>query len=157
VAVNRTELVEVVATNAEIDRKVAEKAVMALIDTVIAQTKAGEKVSVFGFGTFNPTSRGARTGRNPRTNEPVKIAASKGVRFAPAAAFKAALNTKAAGKKAAAAKKAPIKKAAAATKATAAKATAKTAPAKATAKAPATAKKASVSTAKKAAKSTRKK
>ena len=157
---NRTELVEVVATNAELDRRVAEKAVMALIDTVIAQTKAGEKVSVFGFGTFTPTSRGARTGRNPRTNEPVKIAASKGVRFAPAAAFKAALNTKAAGKKAAAAKKAPVKKAAAAGKAVPAKATAKAAPAKATAKAakaPATAKKAASSApAKKAARATKK-
>jgi DNA-binding protein HU-beta len=157
VAVNRTELVEVVATSAELDRKVAEKAVMALIDTVIAQTKAGEKVSVFGFGTFNPTARGARTGRNPRTNEPVKIAASKGVRFAPAAAFKAALNTKAAGKKAAAAKKAaPVKKAAAA-----GKATAKAAPAKASAKAakaPATAKKAAATSApaKKATKATKK-
>jgi DNA-binding protein HU-beta len=163
VAVNRSELVDVVAANAELDRKVAEKAVMAVIDTVIAQTKAGEKVSVFGFGTFTPTSRGARTGRNPRTNEPVKIAASKGVRFAPAAAFKAALNTKAAGKKAAAAKKAPVKKAAAAGKAIPAKATAKAAPAKATAKAakaakaPATAKKAATSApAKKAARSTRK-
>ena len=161
---NRSELVDVVAANADLDRKVAEKAVMAVIDTVIAQTKASQKVSVFGFGTFTPTSRGARTGRNPRTNEPVKIAASKGVRFAPAAAFKAALNPKAAGKKAAAAKKAaPVKKAAAAGKATAAKAPAKAAPAKvaraAKAAGPATAKKAAVTSApaKKTAKSTKKK
>jgi DNA-binding protein HU-beta len=120
VAVNRTELVEAVATNAGLDKREAEKAVMAVIDTVITQTRSGDKVSVFGFGTFNPTSRAARIGRNPRTGAPVRIAASKSVRFAPASAFKSALNTKAGAKKAAPAKKA-AKKAAAATKATAAK------------------------------------
>jgi DNA-binding protein HU-beta len=128
---NRTELVEAVATNAEIDRKLAEKAVMAVIDTVIAQTKAGEKVSVFGFGTFNPTARGARIGRNPQTGDPVKIAASKSVRFSPATAFKSALNVKAAAKKAPAAKKV-AKKAAPAAKSAATKAPAKAAAAKAT-------------------------
>jgi DNA-binding protein HU-beta len=146
--VNRTELVEAVSTSAEIDRRVAEKAVMAVIDTVITQTRAGEKVSVFGFGTFNPTSRGARTGRNPQTGEPVKISASKGVRFSPAAAFKSALNTKAAGKKTASTKKAAPAKKSAAAKATTAKATTTKATTRRTADAPA---------AKKAARSTKKK
>jgi DNA-binding protein HU-beta len=128
VAVNRTELVEAIATKADLEKPKADKAVKAIIETVIAQTRAGERVSVFGFGTFNPTSRAARIGRNPQTGAPVKIGASKSVRFAPAAAFKSALNTKGSAKKAAgpakksgkaaapakasAAKKAPAKKAA---------------------------------------------
>src|SRR5205085_12465070 len=114
-----------------LEKRQADSAVTAFIDAVMAEAKAGNKVSIFGFGTFTPTSRAARTGRNPQTGAPVKIAASKGVRFAPASAFKSALNTKGAAKKSAApAKKAGGKKAAAkapAKKATAAKKTAKTA------------------------------
>ena len=133
VAVNRTELVDAVAGSTGLDKKQAELAVMAIIDTVIAETKAGNKVSIFGFGTFTPTSRAARTGRNPQTGAPVKIAASKSVRFGPAAAYKSSLNTKGAAKKAAA--KAPAKKVAAAAKKSTAKAAAtKKAPAKRVAK-----------------------
>lgn len=106
---NKSELVDRVREAAGLDRKSAEAAVDAIVDSVISTAKAGDKVSIFGFGTFTPTSRAARTGRNPRTGETVKIAASKSVRFAPAAAFKTALNSK--GGKAAPAKKAPAKKA----------------------------------------------
>ncbi len=107
---NRTELVDAVAAETGLDRKQAEAAVKALSDAVIAETKSGEKVSIFGFGTFTPTARAARMGRNPQTNTPVKIAASKGVRFSPAAAFKTTLNSKkAAPKKTAAKKAAPVK------------------------------------------------
>ena len=128
VAVNRSELVETVREQAGLEIRQAEGAVKALIETVIAQVRTGQKVSVFGFGTFTPSSRAARIGRNPRTGAPVKIAASKVVRFAPAAAFKAALNTKGGAKKSAPAKKAakkaaPVKKATAAKKAPAKKAT----------------------------------
>jgi DNA-binding protein HU-beta len=113
--VNRSELIDHVASAAGLDKKVAEAAVAATTDAVVAEIKKGEKVSLFGFGTFTPTSRAARTGRNPQTGVPVKIAASKGVRFAPSTAFKATLNTKAAAKKAAASKKsAPAAKASAA-------------------------------------------
>ena len=126
---NRTELVEAVATKADLEKPKADKAVRAIIDTVIERTRAGDRVSVFGFGTFTPSSRAARIGRNPQTGAPVKIAASKVVRFAPAAAFKSALNTKASAKKSAPAKKA-VKAAASSKKAT----TAKKAPAKKAAK-----------------------
>ena len=123
---NKSELVDEVANKTGLEKKQAESAVSVFLDAVMAETKAGNRVSIFGFGTFNPTSRAARTGRNPQTGAPVKIAASKGVRFAPAAAFKSALNTKGGAKKSAApAKKAGGKKAAA--KAPAKKATAKTA------------------------------
>ena len=131
VAVNRTELVEAVASKTGLDRKNAEAAVSAVTDSVMNETSAGNKVAIFGFGTFSPSARAARMGRNPQTGAPVRIAASKGVRFAPASAFKEALNSRGkvaatkkaaparkagAGKKAAPAKKASAKKAAKATK-----------------------------------------
>jgi DNA-binding protein HU-beta len=136
VAVNRTELVDAVAAETGLERKQAEAAVKAFSDAVITETKSGEKVSIFGFGTFTPTARAARMGRNPQTNTPVKIAASKGVRFSPASAFKTTLNSKKAAPKKAAARKAVATKAPAksATRTTAAKSSAaKTTAAKTTA------------------------
>jgi DNA-binding protein HU-beta len=130
VAVNRTELVDAVASKTGLEKKHAEAAVAAVAETVVAETKAGNKVAIFGFGTFAPGARAARVGRNPQTGAPVKIAASKVVRFAPASAFKEALNSK--GKAAAAKKAAPAKKSAPAKKGAAAK---KAAPAKKAAKA----------------------
>jgi DNA-binding protein HU-beta len=106
VAVNRSDLVDAVAKVAGIGKRQADAAVSALVGAVIGEAKAGNKTSVFGFGTFTPTSRPARMGRNPRTGAPVKIAASKSVRFAPASAFKSALNSKGAARKAVPAKKA---------------------------------------------------
>jgi DNA-binding protein HU-beta len=123
VAVNRTELVEKIAGDTGLAVRQAEGAVKAFIDTVVDETKGGGKVSIFGFGTFTPTSRAARTGRNPQTGAPVKIAASKSVRFAPASAYKSSLNAKGGAKKAAAKKSAPAKKAAAKKSAPAKKAT----------------------------------
>ena len=120
---NRTELVESVAGMASLDRRQSEAAVTAVADAVIAEIRAGNKVSIFGFGTFSPTARAARMGRNPQTGAPVRIAASKGVRFAPASAFKDVLNK--GGKAAGGKKAAPAKKAGAAKKASAKKAPAK--------------------------------
>ncbi|MGI8491260.1 MAG: HU family DNA-binding protein, partial [Acidimicrobiales bacterium] len=126
---NRTELVNAVAAKTGLDKRHAEAAAGAFIDSVISEVRAGNRVSVFGFGTFTPKSRPARMGRNPQTNTPMKIAASKGVGFTPASSFKTALNSKGPVKKAAAAKKASPKKAPA-KKAPAKKAPAKKAPAK---------------------------
>ena len=137
---NRTELIEKVAQSTGLDKKQAEAAVAAFVDSVITETKAGNKVSIFGFGIFTPKSRAARTGRNPQTGAPVKIAASKSVGFQPAAAYKTTLNTRGGAKKAAAKKAAPATKAASAKKAattakkTTAAAAAKKAPAKAASK-----------------------
>lgn len=115
---NRAELIDHVRNAASLSRADAETAVEATLDAVMTATKAGERVSLFGFGTFTPSSRAARTGRNPQTGAPVKIAASQSVRFTPAAAFKASLNPKSA-------KKATTKKAAKpAAKASASKASA---------------------------------
>ena len=139
---NRTELVDSVSGKTGLDKKQSEAAVSAFADAVINEIRAGNKVSLFGFGTFSPTARAARMGRNPQTGAPVKIAASKGVRFAPASAFKEVLNSRG-GSKAAAGKKA--------TKTAAAK---KSAPAKKAGKKSAPAKKSA--SAKKAAKSAKK-
>ncbi len=109
---NKGELIEAMAERAGLDKRQAEGALNAFVDAVMESTKRGERVAILGFGSFNPTSRGARIGRNPQTGDPVKIAASKGVRFGPGAAFKATLNSKAQPKKASAKKATAAKKAA---------------------------------------------
>ncbi len=130
---NRTELAESVASKTGLDKKNAEAAVNAVTEAIVAEIRAGNRVSIFGFGSFEPRARAARTARNPQTQATVRVPASKTVAFKVAAAFKETLNTrgKAAAKKAAPAKKASAKKATA-KKATAKKAApAKKAPAKA--------------------------
>lgn len=126
---NRTELVDSVSGKTGLDKRHSEVAVNAVTEAIINEIRAGKKVSIFGFGTFSPTARAARMGRNPQTGAPVKIAASKGVRFAPASAFKEVLNSRG-GSKAAAGKKATTKSAAAKKSAPAKKAGKKSAPAK---------------------------
>lgn len=74
---NKTELVKSIAEKADITQKDAEKvlnAVTASIEEALAQ---GEKVQLVGFGTFEVRERNARTGRNPKTGEEIKIAAAK--------------------------------------------------------------------------------
>jgi DNA-binding protein HU-beta len=121
VAVNKGELVESIASRSGLDKRQAEGALNAFVDAVMDAVKGGDRVAILGFGSFTPRSRSARTGRNPQTGAPVKIAASKSVGFAPGAAFKTTLNGKGGAKKAAPAKKATAKKSAAASKASAAK------------------------------------
>ena len=125
---NRTELAESVAAKTGLDKRHSEAAVEAVTEAIVAEIRAGQRVSIFGFGSFEPRARAARTARNPQTQAVVKVPASKSVAFKPAAAFKDALNSKgkAPAKKAPAAKapakkaaaKAPAKKATKATKAT---------------------------------------
>ncbi len=91
-AVNKGDLVEAVSDRAGLDKRSAEAALNAFFESVMEAVTAGDKVSIPGFGSFNPTSRAARTGRNPQTGAPVQIAASRGVRFAPGSAFKSAVN-----------------------------------------------------------------
>ena len=128
---NRTELAEAVSSKTGLDKKHSEAAVEAVTEAIVAEIKAGNRVSVFGFGSFEPRARAARTARNPQTQAVVKVPASKSVAFKPAAAFKDALNSKG---------KAPAKKAPAA-KAPAKKAPAAKAPAKKAVKATKAAKK----------------
>ena len=73
---NKTELINAVAKEAELSRKDADKAVNAVFDVIENSLKAGEKVAVVGFGAFEVKERAARTARNPRTGEEIEIAAS---------------------------------------------------------------------------------
>jgi DNA-binding protein HU-beta len=127
--VNKSQVVEAVGAAAALEKRQAERAVDAVMSTVIEAVRTGNRVALIGFGTFNPTRRNARMGRNPQTGAPVRINASKGVRFAAGSVFKDALNTnrptkkatkaaagsktiskRAPAKKGPAAKKAPVKK-----------------------------------------------
>ena len=89
---NKTELITAVAEKAEISKKDSEKALKAFIDVVTEQLKAGEKVQLVGFGTFEVSERAAREGRNPQTGKTMKIAACKAPKFKAGKALKDALN-----------------------------------------------------------------
>lgn len=89
---NKTELIAAIADKAGLTKKDAEEVVNAFTETVIKALKKGDKVQLVGFGTFEVTKRGARTGRNPQTGETMKIAATKAPKFKPGKAFKDALN-----------------------------------------------------------------
>ena len=89
---NKTELVAAIADKAGLTKKDAEEVVNAFTDTVTKALTKGDKVQLVGFGTFEVSKRGARTGRNPQTGETMKIAAAKAPKFKPGKAFKDALN-----------------------------------------------------------------
>ncbi len=88
---NKTELVAAIAEKAEISKKDADKAVAALIETVTEALKAGDKIQLVGFGTFEVRERPERTGRNPQTKETITIPASKVPAFKAGAALKNAV------------------------------------------------------------------
>ena len=85
---NKQQLVEAMATNANMTKVDAEKALKAFIDTVTEELKNGGKVQLVGFGTFEVTERAARKGRNPKTSEEIMIPASKSPRFKAGKALK---------------------------------------------------------------------
>jgi DNA-binding protein HU-beta len=137
--VNKAELIEVVAAQFSHTKTDVTKIVEAVFDETKRAVAKGEKVAISGFGVFERAERKARTGRNPRTGETVKIKATKLPKFRAGAEFKAVVSgakkvaapaKPAAAKKAAPAKKAAAKKAAPAKKAVAKKAPAKKAAAK---------------------------
>ena len=74
---NKVELIAAVAEKAGLSKKDAEKAIAAVVASVEEALVKGDKVQLIGFGTFEVRERAARTGRNPRTKETIKIAASK--------------------------------------------------------------------------------
>ncbi len=135
---NKSDVIDRVADAAGVARQQAENVLDAFFDTVRSATKGGDRVAWPGFGSFTTTQRKARTGRNPRTGEAVKIPATKAVKFSPSSALKDYLNT-GSGRAAGGAKKAGAAKAAgkkaAGKKATATKAAKKTGAAKSAKKA----------------------
>ncbi len=90
---NKSELVAAVAEKAGIAKKDAEKAVVGFVDVVTAALADNDKVQLIGFGTFEAKARPARTARNPRTGEEIKIAASKAPAFKAGKALKDKVNT----------------------------------------------------------------
>jgi DNA-binding protein HU-beta len=89
--VNKTELIEHIASQADISKAAAGRALEAVIGGVKSSLKKGGTVSIVGFGTFAVTKRAARTGRNPRTGAAIKIKAAKVPKFRPGKALKDAL------------------------------------------------------------------
>jgi DNA-binding protein HU-beta len=81
--VNKTELIEHIALQADISKAAAARAMDAMISGVSQSLKKGESVALVGFGTFVVSSRAAREGRNPRTGAPVHIRAARIPRFRP--------------------------------------------------------------------------
>ena len=74
---NKTELIAAVAEKASLSKKDADAAVSAVLEAVTDALKAGDKVQLIGFGTFEVRARAERQGRNPKTGEAMTIAASK--------------------------------------------------------------------------------
>ena len=89
---NKVQLVEAVAAAGKLTKKDAEVAVKAVTDSIVAALKNGEKVQLVGFGTFEVKERAARDGRNPKTGETIKIAASKAPAFSAGKGLKDAVN-----------------------------------------------------------------
>ncbi|MEW5722627.1 MAG: HU family DNA-binding protein [Thermodesulfobacteriota bacterium] len=87
----KAELISNIAGETGLSKAAAEKALDALLANVVKGVKAGN-VSLPGLGSFSVTKRKARKGRNPRTGEPIKIPASKTVKFKAAKALKDAVN-----------------------------------------------------------------
>ena len=89
---NKVDLVSAVAKQAELSKKDAGLAVEAVFDAISEALGKGDKVLLIGFGTFDVSERAAREGRNPRTGETMKIAASKAPRFKAGKALKDRVN-----------------------------------------------------------------
>ena len=89
---NKSELIDAIADEADISKAAAGRALDALTDAITDALKKGDTVSLVGFGTFSVRKRAARTGRNPRTGETIKIKASKNPAFKAGKALKDAVN-----------------------------------------------------------------
>lgn len=89
---NKGEFVSSVADAAEMTKADAERAVEAVFNVVKKALKSGDSISLVGFGTFSVRKRAARTGRNPRTGESIKIKASKVPAFKAGKGLKDAIN-----------------------------------------------------------------
>ena len=85
---NKADLVEAVAKEADLSKAAATRVLEAVLKTIVKQVSKKQDVQLIGFGTFRAVKRSARTGRNPSTGEPLNIPASNVPRFTPGKAFK---------------------------------------------------------------------
>ncbi len=88
----KSDLIERLAAKAELSRPRSEELVDFLLDNITEALKSGEKVNISGFGTFTVSTRKARTGRNPKTGEPIDIPASRSAKFKAGKTLKEALD-----------------------------------------------------------------
>jgi DNA-binding protein HU-beta len=91
---NKSELIDTVASDSGLTRADSARAVESLVGTVTKTLKKGGEVNITGFGKFSVVKRAARQGVNPRTGERVKIKASKAPKFSPGASLKQAVGGK---------------------------------------------------------------
>jgi DNA-binding protein HU-beta len=96
---NKSELIDALAAKTDSTKAAAGKAVDALVEIITAQVAKGNDVALIGFGTFKASKRAARTGKNPKTGEVLKIAATTVPTFKAGAGFKAAVAPKKKAKK----------------------------------------------------------
>jgi DNA-binding protein HU-beta len=90
--VNKSDLVDAIATSADISKAAAGRALDGMLEAVKAALKNGEEVSLVGFGSFSVDERAGRTGRNPRTGEAITIKAAKVPKFRAGKGLKDAVN-----------------------------------------------------------------
>ena len=85
---NKTDLISAIAAGSGLSKKDSEKALKATIDAITDALVKGEKVQLVGFGVFDVKDRAARTGRNPKTKEPISIPATRTPQFKAGKALK---------------------------------------------------------------------
>jgi len=90
--VNKSELIDAIATSADISKAAAGRALDGAMDAIKKALKKGDMVTLVGFGTFYVGKRAARSGRNPRTGASIKIKAAKVPKFRSGKALKDAVN-----------------------------------------------------------------
>jgi DNA-binding protein HU-beta len=88
---NKSELVEAVASSTGESKATAEKAVNATLEAIVGAVAGGDKVQLTGFGTFEPRDRAARTARNPQTGAEIQVAATTVPAFKAGKSFKDAV------------------------------------------------------------------
>lgn len=91
---NKAELIEAIAGETDLSKAAAGRVLEAMLGTIVRAVAKKEDVQLIGFGSFKSARRAARTGKNPRTGDPVKIAAATMPKFTAGAAFKATVNRK---------------------------------------------------------------
>ena len=88
---NKSELIDAIAAKTELSKVASGKALDAVIETIVEAVAKGDGVSLVGFGSFKAAARAAREGKNPKTGEKLKIAATIVPKFSAGASFKAAV------------------------------------------------------------------
>lgn len=92
IAVNKTDLIDAIAEASSISKVAAGKALSTFLESITKTLQAGQSISLLGFGTFGMKPRAARTGRNPKTGEPIQIGAANIPFFKAGKALKDAVN-----------------------------------------------------------------